>query len=133
MDICVLIRHYICVLIRQVADNRAELDKVQLSYDHMVLDMKTRLEQKQEKVRELKATYTEIKTAVAMGTSGGSTGRIIPVKLLKQLEDQAGEKEADLEKVPSYYICIYAYMCIPKGAHILYTYIHVCVCVCVCV
>jgi len=85
--------------LRQVADNRAELEKVQLSYDHMALDMKTRLEQKQDKVRELKETYSDVKTAVAIGTSAGSTGRLIPAKLLKQLEEQAGEKEVELEKV----------------------------------
>jgi len=85
--------------LRQVSDNRAELEKVQLNYDHMVLDMKTRLEQKQEKVRELKTTYSEVKTQVALGTGGGSTGRLIPPKTLKMLEEQAAEKEGDLEKV----------------------------------
>jgi hypothetical protein len=85
--------------LRQVSDNRAELGKVQLSYDHMVLDMKTRLEQKQEKVRELKTTYSEVKTQVALGTGAGSTGRLIPPKTLKLLEEQAEEKEGELEKV----------------------------------
>jgi hypothetical protein len=85
--------------LRQVSDNRAELEKVQLSYDHMVLDMKTRLEQKQEKVRELKTTYSEVKTQVALGTGAGSTGRLIPPKTLKLLEEQAEEKEGELEKV----------------------------------
>ena len=85
--------------LRQVADNRAELEKVQLTYDHMALDMKTRLEQKQEKARELEEAYGTLKKGVALGTSGAGTGRLIPVKLLNQLEEQAAEKEAELEKV----------------------------------
>ena len=85
--------------LRQVADNRAELEKVQLTYDHMALDMKTRLEQKQEKARELEETFGTLKKGVALGTSGAGTGRLIPVKLLNQLEEQAAEKEAELEKV----------------------------------
>ena len=76
-----------------------ELEKVQLTYDHMALDMKTRLEQKQEKARELEEAYGTLKKGVALGTSGAGTGRLIPVKLLNQLEEQAAEKEAELEKV----------------------------------
>ena len=57
------------------------------------------LEQKQDKVRELKESFAEFKKGVALGTVAGATGRLVPVKLLKQLEDQAGDKEAELEKV----------------------------------
>lgn len=83
--------------LRQVADSRSELEKVQINYDHIVLDMKTRLEQKQEKVRELREQFTALKSDIAGGGSSG--GRAIPPKLLRQFEDQEKKKEEELERV----------------------------------
>jgi len=92
------VEHRYFQALRQVADNKAELDKVQLNYDHAVLDMKTRLEQKQEKVQDLKEQFKQTKREVAKSV-GSSGGRPVPLKLLNQLEEQGDEKDRELEKV----------------------------------
>lgn len=83
--------------LRQVAENRTELERVQLNYDQVALDMKTRLEQKQEKVRELKEGYARLKTEVAGGVAGSA--RVVPQKLLDKFAEQELKREEDLEKV----------------------------------
>jgi DNA repair exonuclease SbcCD ATPase subunit len=83
--------------LRQAADLGAELVQVQLNYDHVALDMKTRLEQKQDRVRELREGYAAARSEAVKGGAGGQ--RIVPGKLLKQFEEQGARKEQELERV----------------------------------
>jgi len=90
-------RYFKCLA--QVNELRDELRRLEGQYDKTAMDMKKRFEEKEKKATEIKEAFIEFKREIFQGAENSRTGKPIPLKLIKQFDDQELNKDSDVEKM----------------------------------